>query len=223
MPLNTQEAAALLGVSPETLQRWARQGMLGMRRPDGEMRFQKMELEAWARRRGLRLSASRPIAGASANAGNPLAMAMERGSLFSCAGGTNSKSVLAEFAGKIPLAKEEVRSVLEQQLQDRENLGTTGLGHGIALPHPRTPNPLFGSESIVFRATLAEPTEWAALDGQPVQVVLLLLNPDPSSHLQVLSRLAFLLRNDNFCQLLREGASQELVLREVRRLEPQNS
>jgi len=223
MPLNTQEAATLLGVSPETLQRWARQGMLGMRRPDGEMRFQKLELEAWARRRGLRLSASRPTAGAAVSASNPLAAAMERGCLFSFAGGGSPESVIAEFSAHIPLAKEEVRSALEQQLQDREHLGTTGLGHGIALPHPRSPSPLFGSEPVVFRATLAEPTDWAALDGKPVQAVLLLLNPDPASHLQVLSRLAFLLRNENFCQLLREGASQEIVLSEVHRLEPQSS
>ncbi len=194
-----------------------------MRRPDGEMRFQKMELEAWARRRGLPLTVARPSSGSGIDPGNPLVAALERGLSLSLSGGGTPMTVIADLVAKIPVANEEHRVVLQRQLLDREELGTTGLGHGIALPHPRKPSPLFGVEPTVFRATLDQATDWTALDGQPVHAVLLLLNPDPASHLQVLSRLAYLLRDDNFCQLLREGASQEEVLAEAHRLEPQSS
>ena len=85
------------------------------------------------------------------------------------------------------------RDIFDVLLQ-RERLGSTGLGHGIAIPHGK----LQGLKRIVgIFARLAEPIEFDAVDGQKVDIVVLLLAPEGAGadHLKALSRIARVLRD----------------------------
>lgn len=87
-------------------------------------------------------------------------------------------------------------------LNQREKLGTTGIGEGIAIPHARVPDlpKLMG-----FFARLTTPVEYDALDDAPVDLVFLLLAPEESSTVQLkaLARIARLLRDPEICARLR--------------------
>ena len=99
--------------------------------------------------------------------------------------------LLAEKASEVTGLSE--REIFDTILQ-RERLGSTGVGNGIAIPHGKLP----GIKSItgVF-ARLDHPVEFEALDDQPVDIVFLLLAPEGAGadHLKALSRIARVLRD----------------------------
>ena len=90
-------------------------------------------------------------------------------------------------------------------LMQREKLGSTGIGNGIAIPHGKLPKleRLFG-----LFARLDRPIDFEALDGQPVDLIFLLLAPEGAGadHLKALARVARLLRDPDIARKLREFA-----------------
>jgi PTS system nitrogen regulatory IIA component len=93
------------------------------------------------------------------------------------------------------------RTVFEALLQ-RERLGSTGIGEGLAIPHGKLPNlnRLFG-----LVARLDKPIDFEALDGQPVDVLFLLLAPEGAGadHLKALARVARVLREPGILERIR--------------------
>lgn len=87
-------------------------------------------------------------------------------------------------------------------LQARERLGSTGLGSGIAIPHCRLKNVAAVTGALV---TLAEPIEFDAIDGAPVDILFVLLAPENAmqQHLSALAALAELFNQSAFRQRLR--------------------
>jgi PTS system nitrogen regulatory IIA component len=104
----------------------------------------------------------------------------------------------AHAAGLTGLPERDIFEVLLQ----RERLGSTGLGQGIAIPHAK----LQGLKRIVgVFARLAEPIDFDAVDGQQVDIVFLLLAPSGAGadHLTALARISRLLREGNAVEKLR--------------------
>ena len=93
------------------------------------------------------------------------------------------------------------RRILETLLE-RERLGTTGVGNGIAIPHGKLADfkRLYG----VF-ARLDKPIDFDAIDEQPVDLIFLLLAPEGAGadHLKALARVSRLLRDTSVCEKLR--------------------
>ncbi len=117
--------------------------------------------------------------------------------------GNGKKQVLQELSSHVArLAELSERAVFETLLQ-RERLGTTGIGQGIAIPHGR----IAGLERLVgLFARLARPVDFEALDGEPVDLVFILLAPEDAGadHLQALARIARLFRAPATAQKLRQ-------------------
>ena len=101
------------------------------------------------------------------------------------------------------------RAIFEILLQ-REKLGSTGVGNGIAIPHGKLPKlgKLFG-----LFARLDRPVDFEALDGQPVDLVFLLLAPEGAGadHLKALARVARLLRDPEVARKLRDSRDAEAL------------
>lgn len=211
MPLDLHQAARMLGVSPATVQRWARQGRLGVMKPSGEFRFEEEELGRWARDQGLSLRKnvvrSRRILADPDSL--PLSAAVVAGSILHRVPGISAGEVLSNLVELAPLAETCDRLALLEHLQGRESLASTALGDGVSLPHPRTPSNTFVQEPMVVIAMLEDVADWKALDEVPVHTAILLLSPSPQQHLQVLSRIAFVLRAPRFVDALRNHATAE--------------
>lgn len=107
--------------------------------------------------------------------------------------------ILAEKAAELTGLPE--REVFETVTQ-RERLGSTGVGNGIAIPHGKLPK--IDKITGVF-ARLEQPVDFEALDDQPVDLVFLLLAPENAGadHLKALSRIARLLRDPDMVAKLR--------------------
>ena len=102
------------------------------------------------------------------------------------------------------------RTTIFEILLQREKLGSTGVGNGIAIPHGKLPklDKLFG-----LFARLERPVDFEALDGQPVDLVFLLLAPEGAGadHLKALARVARLLRDPEVARKLRDSRDAEAL------------
>lgn len=91
---------------------------------------------------------------------------------------------------------------LFEALSDRESLGSTGLGNGIAVPHGKVAG-LKGVTAVFIK--LPDPVDFEAVDDQPVDLVMMLLAPlgAGADHLKALARVARILRTDSVADALR--------------------
>lgn len=101
---------------------------------------------------------------------------------------------------------------LFRRLIARERLGSTGIGHGIAIPHCRVEN---CSGTIGALITLKDPIDFDAIDGEPVSILFAMLVPEQAmdEHLQTLASLAGALNDADFRQRLREADSDDALFR----------
>ena len=122
----------------------------------------------------------------------------------------SKKQALQELASRAAAAcGRDEREVLEVLMQ-RERLGSTGIGSGIAIPHGKLAklDRLCGAF-----ARLDRPVDFEALDGQPVDLLFLLLAPEAAGadHLKALARVARLLRDAEVARKLRESRDAEAI------------
>jgi mannitol/fructose-specific phosphotransferase system IIA component (Ntr-type) len=108
-------------------------------------------------------------------------------------------------AGKVE--KEEYESIVKAILK-REELGSTGIGRGVAVPHTKHPSVdrLVGSVAVS-----AQGVDFASLDGEVVHLFFLLISPPdrPGDHLRALENISRQLRDDTFCKFLKQAKSVE--------------
>jgi len=120
------------------------------------------------------------------------------------------KQAIQELAARAAaLTGQNERAILEILLQ-REKLGSTGVGNGVAIPHGKLAKlgGLFG-----LFARLERPIDFEALDGQPVDLIFLLLAPEAAGadHLKALARVARLLRDPEIARRLRESRDADAL------------
>ena len=122
----------------------------------------------------------------------------------------NKKQLLLELAARANLQTRLPEKRIFETLIERERLGTTGVGQGIAIPHGR----MSGMDKItgVF-AQLETAIDYEAVDGQPVDLVFMLLAPEGAGadHLKALARVSRLLRNAPTCEKLRSASSAQAL------------
>jgi PTS system nitrogen regulatory IIA component len=122
----------------------------------------------------------------------------------------NKKQAIQELAARAAqLTGQDEKQILEVLLQ-REKLGSTAVGNGVAIPHGKLPKlaRLFG-----LFARLERPINFEALDGQPVDLIFLLLAPEGAGadHLKALARIARLLREPDTTRKLRDLDNAEAI------------
>jgi nitrogen PTS system EIIA component len=118
----------------------------------------------------------------------------------------SKKQALQELAARAAALSGQNERAIFEVLMQREKLGSTAVGNGIAIPHGKLAKleKLFG-----LFARLGRPIDFEALDGQPVDLVFLLLAPEGAGadHLKALARVARALRDPGIVHKLR--ASQD--------------
>ncbi len=116
----------------------------------------------------------------------------------------DKKSVLKELVGLIKNIDGVSERKIMKVLIDRENLGSTGIGQGIAIPHGK----IDGLNKIYAAFGISKTgVDFNALDGEPVYIFFLLLAPQKAAgpHLKALARISKILRDPSFCDILRKA------------------
>ena len=123
---------------------------------------------------------------------------------------TSKKQALQEMAS---FAAEQLGledRVILDVLLERERLGSTGVGHGVAIPHGKMTDL---DKLYVHFARLSSPVDFDSPDGRPVDLMLLLLTPENAGgdHLTALAKASRLLRDEKVCTMLRGSDNAEAI------------
>jgi PTS system nitrogen regulatory IIA component len=220
MNLAVREAAKLLSVTERTIYRWIDQGVLPVYRVNEQYRFDRTELLEWATSRKLNVSVQvlTEPEGDSTQCCS-LTGALKAGGVFYRVDGTDKASVLRTVVEITRLPEEVDREFLFQVLLEREAVGPTGIGDGIAIPHVRNPVVLHVTQPSITLCFCEHPIDFDSLDGQPVTMLFVLISPTVRSHLHMLSRLGFVLRDPDVLAVLKRQASRDEILAEIGRAE----
>lgn len=122
----------------------------------------------------------------------------------------SKKTLLQKLSGTLAEQTGLEASDIFDRLTEREKLGSTGMGSGIAIPHARMDN--LDRVYTIF-ATLDESVDFESIDEQPVDLVFALLAPQDAGadHLQALAAASRLLRTSDFCARVRGASSADAV------------
>lgn len=132
---------------------------------------------------------------------------------------TSKKTLMEHIASMLARETDMDEQSVFRILVERERLGSTGVGHGVALPHGRLGDI---DDAILALAILAEPLDYQAADNQDVRIVVGLVVPEKANeaHLQILARLAKLLSQARVRERLLQARDKEEIFSALREVEP---
>lgn len=201
MDLKLKDVADMLKVSEKTVYRWVNDNLIPYYRINRQYRFNREEIKSW-------LLTSRIVPGGqvaadiSAEQQVDIMSCVGRGGIFYRVSGDDVETVLRSAVAILPVPRELERETVIHQLLERESMISTGMGDGIAIPHPHVPLlSNIGHESISI-CFLEHPVDFKALDREPVFVLFIVLSANQRRHLEMLSKISFLCRLSGFRELL---------------------
>ena len=131
----------------------------------------------------------------------------------------SSKKRLLEFVAEQTAEQKSLpKKIIFNKLLERERLGSTGLGHGFAVPHARLD---IIEEAHAFFLKLREPVNYDAMDQQPVDLIFVLFIPQESTdeHLQILAQLAKIFSQQHVPDKIRQCHSADEILKIIAQTE----
>jgi PTS system nitrogen regulatory IIA component len=218
MQLNLREVSKLLDEPEATVTRWIKQRGLPAREVGGKYRFNRTELLEWATSHHVRV-AMEMFDHSDAELVPRLSEALETGGVYYGLKGADKQTALRSLVDVMPMSGTVDRGLLLQLFLAREDSASTAVGDGIAIPHVRSPIVLNDSRPAVTLAFLSQPIEFGALDRKPVFALFSIVSPTIRIHLQLLSRLSFVLHDPKLRAALARRSSREMIMTEIRRVE----
>jgi len=213
MQMTVKDAAQALKVADKTIYRWIQSAGLPAYRVAGQYRINRAMLFEWASNKRLNFTATLGEEELSSAGALPKAVdALRAGGIHRDLPGASVEEVLRAVT-RLPTIPDTIdRDLLFHTMLARENLQSTGVGDGVAIPHMRNPAVLDVSNPLVLLCSLAQPVEFNALDGKMVDRLFVLLTPTVRVHLHLLSRISFALREPAFKKVLRDMPEDERIL-----------
>jgi PTS system nitrogen regulatory IIA component len=221
MQLTVRDVAELFKVNEKTIYRWIKSGELPAYRFNSTYRFNRAELIEWATTRRMNVPASLVQEPKSEDAPISLSAALAAGGIHYRITGKDKAALLKSVVDLMRLPDDVSREFLLEVLMVREAMASTGIGDGIAIPHIRNPIVLHLPSPLVTLCFTEQPVDFDSLDGKPVTCLFTLVSPTVRTHLSLLSRLAFVLRDADFMAMLRSQAGRDDILGAVKRIEAQ--
>ena len=223
--MNMQDVAALLGMDQRRVERMAQRGQIPCQKVGGRYRFNRAEITEWLQQHlpsldsvnladmDAGITAQRQVSPDAA-----LVSSMVRTEAISCHLPARTKNSvlkeLVELVQKTGLLYDG--PALLEALCQREELCSTALEGGIAIPHPRRPLPYAVAEPLLAFARTSKGIGFGAPDGRLTDLFFMICCPDDRHHLHVLARLCRLLHDDGFCSALRHVDEPPEVIRLIR-------
>jgi PTS system nitrogen regulatory IIA component len=222
MKLTIRDVSRLLDVSPRVIYKWIKEENLPAYRIKERYRFNHVDVLDWATSKKIPFRpelAQESDAGGSSSPSVSLEKALEVGGVHYNVPNHDKASVMRAVVSRLPLPADVDREFATQVLLAREDLGSTAVGEGFAIPHARNPIVFHVDHPLLTLCFLEKPVDFDAIDGLPVHTIFALICPNINSHLSLLSQLAYALHDQNFKRLLKDRASQEDLLAKIKKIE----
>jgi PTS system nitrogen regulatory IIA component len=218
MMIDIKEVSKILAISEKTIYRWITKREIPVYKIGGTYRFNRVELLEWATSKKIPVSPA-IFDDAISDAMPSLTEAITTGGIHYHIPGNDKESVIRAIVKILPLPDDVDKEFLVGALIARENLGTTAIGDGIAIPHVRNPIIFHVDKPVLALCFLEQAIDFNALDHKPVDTVLTIITNSIRSHLHILSRLSFALNKPEIRQIMKSGSSQEDIIKALTDLE----
>ena len=219
MDLTARDAARLLKVDEDTVHQWIENGTIPSYRVGDKTRLNRVELMEWAAEQKRSVDPLMFQTNGTKPTKFVLSDAVRRGGVVHNLECADKLSALKAVCAAMPLPDDVDRDELNNVLAAREALCSTGIGNGIAIPHPRGPIVLGVSDPQVTIAFPKSAIAFGALDAKPVHTMFVIVSTTVRVHLLLLSHLMFALKSAPFQQLLKSHAPQQAILDELHKIE----
>jgi len=221
MRLDLKELASALNITPDTAERWIRQGRIPVRIKDNQCAFSRASLTKWADANNLTYSPlGDEVPQTIKEDTDTLALAMLRGGIYYDIEGESVAEIIRSGIERITCFDTQgQKETLYESLLAREELMSTGIGNGVAIPHPRTPLDYGEIPAFITTCFLKNPVDYKAVDRQPVSVLFLLICPSSKRHLHLLARLSFCLRDGAFIKFLNRKPDSAVFFKKIGELD----
>ncbi|PIU54700.1 MAG: PTS fructose transporter subunit IIA [Deltaproteobacteria bacterium CG07_land_8_20_14_0_80_38_7] len=220
MEIGVKEAAKLLNVSEKMVYKWIKHKSLPAFKLNEQYKLNRAELLEWATLNHINISADLFHNSDENKVLIPnLEEAIRAGGIYYQIDGSNKISVLKAIVDLMPLPKDVDKTFLFQVLMAREGMGSTGIGDGIAIPHVRNPIVMHIASPMITVCFLKQPIDFGALDGKPVHTLFTIISPVISTHLNLLSKLAFALRQPLFEIAIKERKACDKIYNSAREID----
>lgn len=220
MQLTVRDVSKLLSVSERTIYRWIKEQTIPAYRIHDQYRFNRAEILDWATAN--KIGISHEIFQEPEDTTTlvlKLTEALKRGGIHYRVNGKNKEAVLRSVVELLRLPEDVNQDLLLKVILAREELGSTGIGDGIAIPHARNPIVLNIPCAIISLCFLEEAVDFGAVDGKPVNCLFTLITPTVRTHLHMLSQIAFALKDPGVKEAIAKQSSRDVILAEIQRVE----
>jgi PTS system nitrogen regulatory IIA component len=218
--LTAKEVARLLGTSMVTVLRWAYQGKIPCKLKKDTYFFKKNEILDWAKAHDLLVKKEEnKKTGTHKEELVSLKKAIQQGGFIYNLEGGDIFSVLKNAVDKINFPEGTDKELAFNELINREEIASTGIGKGVAIPHPRTALNLNLENPVIPAVFLKHPVDFNAVDREDIFVLFFMFSPSTQIHLKLLSRLSICLRDKEFLSLLKKRASENEILAKIEQIE----
>jgi len=208
MDLAVKEVSELLNVSEEQLLEWIDEGKIPAYSIQNQYRFSRTEIEEWL------LEHPRATKKGDKQEYN-LFRAINKGDVLNDLSGSDKETVIRTVMHTMAPRLDLDPEVLAEMVIEREQLMSTGVGLGFAIPHVRDfhlPNQV----DVVTVVFLKQPIAYGALDDEPVHTLFFLLASDDKRHLRLLAKVAHLIGTEKLREELKKRPGKRELLELVR-------
>jgi PTS system nitrogen regulatory IIA component len=214
--LTTRQLAEYLQLSERSVYRLLERGEIPAVKVGGQWRFRKSAVDEWLDLQVHDMPAAEldETFGDALEHGTPaIADLLSAENIFLDLPTGSPTEVLIAFVRRLRLPEPVDRDLLGKRLLEREELCTTALPDGVAVPHtPRTRERLLRHHDLVAVGRTIAPIEFGALDGKPTQIFVLVLARDERAHLVLVARVVRLARDTSVLAVLRSAETAANVL-----------
>lgn len=215
--LTIEQIAQLLKLPEVTIQRWEHQGKIPCKIINNKVMFKKSEIINWAQIHDLPIQEQniKPVKQ------DPLSLsqAIENGSIHHNITGSDVYSVFQSALSRLPFIKKSISKAVLEALLDREELNSTGIGKGIAIPHTRNRINVGISQPHVPVFFLDTPVKFSAIDDEAVYVLFMIFTTSVKEHLKILSKISYILQQTQVQDILKQRNKNNDLVSTIRQLE----
>lgn len=220
MDLKIKDVSRLLNITEKTVLKWIKEKDMPFYKINHQYRFNKGELNEWILKNNIPIS-DNFLEISELKEKFFISNLVKKGKIFYNIEGKDVNDVIASAINVIDIPIDISKNEVIQSLIEREEMMTTGIGEGIAIPHPRNPIITDIEHESISICMLKNEVDFKSIDDKLVHTLLIILSANPRRHLEILSKISFLCRQPEFIKLLKNHSTEETILTYIEEKEQQ--
>lgn len=212
-----KDVSDLLGLPLITIQRWEHQGKIPFKIIDQKICYKKKEITEWAKAHDFVIKI--PLDAKTTKTPGILSESIKRGGIYTGIDGHDAYTVFEKAIEKLSFISFTDKERFFNELLYREELASTGIGKGVAIPHTRSRLDLGLTKPAVSVFFLKNEIDFNAVDGLPVKILFMIFTTNTKDHLKILSKISFLIGNEKLLSILEKQNKDEDLLDTIIQLE----